>query len=322
VILANRRLSGGAKLLWARLARYAGANGVCFPSCQTLGTDLGCSPRQIQRYVAELTKAGLIIAKQRGLNRSNIYWFLWHPELEEPPRKGLSSATDVSPGPSATDLSPPSATQVSSRPSATHLSGSSTTNPSHLRECKSKNQRQAERAPACETRDVIPVCPACPSPDKAEPEPLTQQEAEVMDWLLLFQEDLPIGGTIENTTVREVLKIVTQDDLPRALRLVADKLADRRRRDHHYRERIDFGLVLTILRQDFPKPEHPNMPFLKQKDISVASAAPPAISGPPIPGRAATAGTSRNGRATGNACRWPALPAAFGHHPDLACLPP
>src|ERR1035438_6490436 len=47
VLLANPRLSCGAKLLWARLARYAGVNGVCFPSCQTLGTDLGCSARQI-----------------------------------------------------------------------------------------------------------------------------------------------------------------------------------------------------------------------------------------------------------------------------------
>jgi hypothetical protein len=37
VLLANPRLSCGAKLLWARLARYAGVNGVCFPSCQTLG---------------------------------------------------------------------------------------------------------------------------------------------------------------------------------------------------------------------------------------------------------------------------------------------
>jgi len=119
-----------------------------------------------------------------------------------------------------------------------------------------------------------------------EAEPLTPQEAEVMDWLRLFQKDLRIGGTIEPSTVREVLKVVPSEDLPQALRFVAEKLADRRRRDHHYRERVDFGLVLTILRQDYPRPGHPNMPFLKQKDISVASAALRAISGPPIPGMA------------------------------------
>jgi hypothetical protein len=66
VILANRRLSCGAKLLWARLARYAGSNGACFPSTQTLGRDLGCSARQVQRHVAELVEAGFIQAKQRG----------------------------------------------------------------------------------------------------------------------------------------------------------------------------------------------------------------------------------------------------------------
>ena len=105
-----------------------------------------------------------------------------------------------------------------------------------------------------------------------------------MDWLHLFQKDLRIGGTIESSTVRKVLKVVTPEDLPKALRLVADKVADRRRRDHHYRERIDFGLVLTILRQDYSTPGNLNMPFLKRKDIFAASAASGAISRPQISG--------------------------------------
>ena len=65
---------------------------------------------------------------------------------------------------------------------------------------------------------------------------------------------------------------------------MGDKLVDRRRRDYHYRERIDFSLVLVILRQDYPGRGHTNMPFLKRKDISVASAASGAMSGPQIPG--------------------------------------
>jgi len=117
-----------------------------------------------------------------------------------------------------------------------------------------------------------------------------------MDWLRLFQKDLRIGGTIEASTVREVLKVVPSEDLPQALRFVAEKLTDRRRRDHHYRERVDFGLVLTILRQDYPRPGHPNMPFLMQTHISVASAALRAISGPPIPGM----GNGESRRATRN----------------------
>ena len=274
VVLANSRLSCGAKLLWARLARYAGANGVCFPSCQTLGIDLGCSPRQVQRYVAELVNAGLIAARQRGFNKSNTYTFLWHPDLDEPPRKGPHSATDAS-SCSTTDTSPCSTTDTSSSVSATPVSS--------LKEVKSKKEEQAERAHACETPPLIPACPACPSPEKAKDEPLTPQEAEVMGWLRLFQKDLRIGGTIEASTVREVLKVVTPEDLPQALKYVGDKLADRRRRDHHYRERVDFGFVLTVLRQDYRRPEHPNMPFLTQRDISVTLAAAPAILRPPIP---------------------------------------
>ena len=294
VVLANRRLSGGAKLLWARLARYAGVNGVCFPSCQTLGLDLGCSPQQIQRYVAELVHAGFISAKQRGFNKSNTYTFLWHPDLDELPRKEPHRATEPSQH---------SETDVSACISATDSVFSvSATGSSCLSEVKSKNEMQAERAHACETTSITPINPACLSPEKAKTEPLTQQESKVMDWLHLFQKDLRIGGTVEASTVREVLKVVTPDDLPRALKYVGDKLMERRRRDHHYRERIDFGLVLVILRQDYSTTRDSNMPFLKRKDISVGSAASGAMLGPPIPGarngetrRASRDGLSRAG---------------------------
>jgi hypothetical protein len=274
VVLANRRLSGGAKLLWARLARYAGVNGVCFPSCQTLGLDLGCSPRQVQRYVAELVHAGFIAAKQRGFNKSNTYTFLWHPDLDELPRKEPRSATEPSQH---------ITTEAAARVNAPEpVSSVSATSSSCLSEVKSKNEMQAERAHAGETTPITPNYPACLSPEKAKTEPLSPQESRVMDWLRLFQKDLRIGGTIEASTVREVVKVVTPDDLPKALRLVADKLAERRRRDHHYRERVDFGLVLVILRQDYSIRGQASMPSLRRKDISVASAASGAMSGPRI----------------------------------------
>jgi hypothetical protein len=124
----------------------------------------------------------------------------------------------------------------------------------------------------------------------------------VLDWLHLFQKDLRIGGTIEPSTVREVLKVVTQEDLPNALKFVSEKMADRRRRDYHYRERVDFGLVLTILRQDYTGAGLANMPSLKQADIFAASAVERAISRPPIapesngePRRATRDGLSRAG---------------------------
>ena len=99
VLLANPKLSLGAKLLWARLARYAGTDGACFPALGTLAADLGCSERQIQRYVAELVRARYLAGRQRGFNRSNFYQFLWHPALELPPRKPPSRTTHTSSSP-------------------------------------------------------------------------------------------------------------------------------------------------------------------------------------------------------------------------------
>jgi hypothetical protein len=104
-----------------------------------------------------------------------------------------------------------------------------------------------------------------------------------MERLHLFQRDLNIGGTVEASTVREVLKVVPKEELPQALKFVAGKLMDRRRRDRHYRERVDFGFVLTVLRKDYGRPTGANMPVVKRKDISVARDATRAISGAPIP---------------------------------------
>ena len=100
-----------------------------------------------------------------------------------------------------------------------------------------------------------------------------------MGWLHLFQKDLRIGGTVEASTVREVLKVVSREELPRALRYVAEKIQERQPRDHHYRERVDFGLVLTILRQDYRLPGQ--APLLRQKQPSVGSTLSSAISGAP-----------------------------------------
>jgi len=80
-LLASLVVSNSAKLLWARLAQYAGTRGQCFPLLSTLATDLGFSERQVQRYLAELVSGGFLRARQRGYNKSNVYEFLWHPAL-------------------------------------------------------------------------------------------------------------------------------------------------------------------------------------------------------------------------------------------------
>ncbi len=74
-------ISAGAKMAWGRLARYAGEDGLCFPTVRTLGGEIGVGERQAQKYLAELEKAHLIRRVERFANRaqtSNAFEFIWH----------------------------------------------------------------------------------------------------------------------------------------------------------------------------------------------------------------------------------------------------
>jgi Helix-turn-helix domain len=76
-----RPISGGAKLAYGRLVRYAGENGQCYPTVESLGNEIGVGVRQAQKYLSELERAKLIRRVDRYLNRgqtSNGYEFLWH----------------------------------------------------------------------------------------------------------------------------------------------------------------------------------------------------------------------------------------------------
>ena len=76
-----RSVSGGAKLAYGRLVRYAGEDGRCFPTVKTLGNEIGVGVRQAQKYLAELERAKLIRRIDRYVNggqTSNGYQFLWH----------------------------------------------------------------------------------------------------------------------------------------------------------------------------------------------------------------------------------------------------
>jgi hypothetical protein len=82
-ILEHRGIGTGAKLCYVRLLGFAGKDARCYPSLETLGKSLGVSDRQARDYVKELERAGLIAAEQRGLRRTNVYFFLWTAELEK-----------------------------------------------------------------------------------------------------------------------------------------------------------------------------------------------------------------------------------------------
>jgi hypothetical protein len=87
-------ISPGAKLCFARLAQYAGADGDCRPGMTTLGRELGVSIAQARRYVGELEKAGLIVRKIGGGRFANRYAFLRHPWMESGPRSDVSGHPD------------------------------------------------------------------------------------------------------------------------------------------------------------------------------------------------------------------------------------
>jgi hypothetical protein len=82
-ILEHRGIGTGAKLCYIRLLGFAGKDARCYPSLETLGKSLGVSDRQARDYVKELERAGLIAAEQRGLRRTNVYFFLWTADLEK-----------------------------------------------------------------------------------------------------------------------------------------------------------------------------------------------------------------------------------------------
>jgi hypothetical protein len=63
-------LSGGAKLAWGRLARYAGRDGRCYPTLKTLGQEIGVGERQAQKYIAELERHKLIRRISTDTHRS------------------------------------------------------------------------------------------------------------------------------------------------------------------------------------------------------------------------------------------------------------
>jgi hypothetical protein len=85
-LMEYKRLSDGAKLLYARLVMYAGQNGLCYPAIETLAKDLAKSPRTIINLLTELKIKGFIEwesppKRKRIAGKTNKYFFLDHPVI-------------------------------------------------------------------------------------------------------------------------------------------------------------------------------------------------------------------------------------------------
>ena len=103
-ICKYKGLSLGAKMIYGRLCRYAGENGVAYPGISTLGAEIGIGETQARGYVKELEQERFIDVdrenrhfRKDGSGGSNGYVFLWHPaflgeqgasrKASPPPRK-------------------------------------------------------------------------------------------------------------------------------------------------------------------------------------------------------------------------------------------
>ncbi len=88
-LMENPDLSPSAKLLWGKLAQYAGKDGRAYPSIAKLAADIGLKERQTQNLIRELKKKEFIEVS-RG-PRSNSYFFLLHPCLVDGLKQDVAS---------------------------------------------------------------------------------------------------------------------------------------------------------------------------------------------------------------------------------------
>lgn len=76
-------LTPSAKLAWARLAQYAGKDGVAHPKIETLAEEVALSERHTRRTLCELEYHGFIkkikpSGEQRLMHFPDQYVFIWH----------------------------------------------------------------------------------------------------------------------------------------------------------------------------------------------------------------------------------------------------
>jgi len=98
-LLQRSEISGGAKLCFARLAQYAGQDGVAYPLQRTLAKELGVGERQVRRYLEELQGFKLIKVKKQNLDKPNLYFFCTNSWMSCPVSQDMydqSERTDVS----------------------------------------------------------------------------------------------------------------------------------------------------------------------------------------------------------------------------------
>lgn len=78
----RKEISMVAKVVYARLAQYAGEDGCCYPKQETIVDEVGSSIASVKRAIKELVIYKLIEIEKRGLTKANVYYFLHHEWMD------------------------------------------------------------------------------------------------------------------------------------------------------------------------------------------------------------------------------------------------
>lgn len=95
-----KKISANAKLLYGRLAQFAGKDGRCFPSQALMAEEIGVTERAVRKLLKELKENGFIAVTKPGMmerfnGNTAGYDFIWHPIFEESLRESPSIGTNV-----------------------------------------------------------------------------------------------------------------------------------------------------------------------------------------------------------------------------------
>lgn len=108
-VVFDNAISPGARLFYAGLQTYWWKSGECYASHATLAADFEISERQVQRYIAELVRAGHIVERKHGRGHAKAYGPARHDRPYQPDISVVSepgNTTDLSPlDRNTTDLS-------------------------------------------------------------------------------------------------------------------------------------------------------------------------------------------------------------------------
>lgn len=77
-LMTTSVVSSNAKIIYARLCRYAGENGRCYPKLDELADEVGLPLSTMRRALDELVAQRMVETARRGLGLPNDYYFLWH----------------------------------------------------------------------------------------------------------------------------------------------------------------------------------------------------------------------------------------------------